>query len=148
MFAQGALALGGIIIGLLVARQRAPRITRRGISDTVPFAQSVAYGDTIYLSGVTAQADGSPIHETDSVAEQTSRVLAVIDKRLALAGVDKSKVLQAQVWLKDITRDFKEMNSAWNAWCGKMEKPVRATVEAKLATPAMLVEIQVTAAAR
>ena len=54
----------------------------------------------------------------------------------------------AQVWLKDITRDFKEMNTAWNEWVGKSDKPVRATVEAKLATPAMLVEIQVTAAAR
>lgn len=54
----------------------------------------------------------------------------------------------AQVWLKDITRDFKEMNTAWNEWVGKSDKPVRATVEAKLATPAMLVEIQVTAGAR
>ena len=96
---QGVLALGGIVVGLLVARQRPPRIVRRGVSDALPFAHSVSYGETVYLSGVTAQADGSPIYEIDSVAEQTKRVLAVIDKRLALAGTDKSKVLQAQVCL-------------------------------------------------
>ena len=38
------------------------------------------------------------------------------------------------------------MNIAWNEWVST-DKPVRATVEARLAKPAMLVEIQVTAAA-
>ena len=137
---------GGLIAGLLFARERGKAITRLGVSGNIPFAHAVVHGDVIYLSGVTAQADGGTIDESDSVKEQTRRVLAVIDQRLALAGVDKSRVLQAQVWLKDISRDFGSMNEAWNEWIGGREKPVRATVEAMLAKPAMLVEIQVTAA--
>ena len=144
MLMQAAAALGGLIVGLLIARRTRPSITRLGVSDK-PFAQAVVHGDTVYLAGVTAQADGSPISENDSVAEQTRRVLDVIDTRLRLAGTDKSRVIQAQVWLKDITRDFDAMNNAWNAWVSHA-KPVRATVESKLAKPSMLVEIQVTAA--
>lgn len=74
-------------------------------------------------------------------------MLSVIDTRLKLAGVERKRVLRATVWLKDITKDFAAMNKAWNEWVGApVNKPVRATVEAKLATPAMLVEIQVEAA--
>ena len=152
MIVHGALALGGLLAGLIIARQQQNRIkspiVRLGVSDALPFAQVVEHSGVVYLSGVTAQADGNPLSESDSVEEQTRRVLAVIDKRLALAGTDKSRVLQAQVWLKDIKRDFKGMNGAWSAWTGATAKPTRATVESNLATPAMLVEIQVMAAAR
>ncbi|MEK7361346.1 MAG: Rid family hydrolase, partial [Pseudomonadota bacterium] len=48
-------------------------------------------------------------------------------------------------WLADIrTRD--EMNQAWLGWVDANNLPARACVEAKLATPDMLVEIAVTAA--
>ena len=153
MLAAGALVIGGL--GLLVAvslvgrtarrqQQRTP-IVRLGVSEQLPFAHATIHGDTAYLAGVTAQADGKPLSEEDSVEVQTSRVLAVIENRLALAGTDKSRLLQAQVWLKDIHRDFNGMNSVWSDWVGS-NKPVRATVEAKLAKPTMLVEIQVVAA--
>ena len=143
---NGLVALGGLLAGLWLARQRVrPSISRIGVSSSLPFAHAVVHGNTVYLSGVTAQADGVAISEDDSVEEQTMRVLAVIDTRLALAGTDKSRVLQAQVWLKDIDRDFAGMNRAWNEWVGS-EKPVRATVESKLAKPSMLVEVQITAA--
>ena len=140
-------ALVGLAVGLLINR-RGRSITRLGTGDQLPFAHAVVHGDTVYLSGVTANADAAngPIAEDDSVEEQTKRVLNVIDERLARAGTDKSKVMHAQVWLKDIG-EFAAMNRAWNAWVGAAEnKPVRATVQATLATPAMLVEIMVTAA--
>ena len=140
-----AIAAGAFLLGLMLAKRPASRpIVRLGVTDAGPFAHAVVHDGIAYLSGVTAQADGSPISADDSVEEQTRRVLNVIDKRLALAGTSRAKLLQAQVWLKDIERDFKAMNGVWNAWV--TEKPVRATVEAKLATPAMLVEIQVVAA--
>jgi enamine deaminase RidA (YjgF/YER057c/UK114 family) len=37
------------------------------------------------------------------------------------------------------------MNEAWIAWTGGKDLPARACVEAKLADPRMLVEVQVTA---
>ena len=70
----------------------------------------------------------------DSVQEQTRRCLDVIDARLKNAGTDKSKVLQAHVWLKDLSKEnFAAMNAAWNAWVGDAKnKPTRATVQAAL----------------
>jgi enamine deaminase RidA (YjgF/YER057c/UK114 family) len=39
------------------------------------------------------------------------------------------------------------MNSVWDTWVHPHEKPVRATVEARLATPDYKVEIQIVALA-
>jgi len=49
------------------------------------------------------------------------------------------------VWVTDI-RNRDEMNAAWTAWADPSNLPARATVEAKLADPRMLVEIMVTCA--
>ena len=69
-----------------------------------------------------------------------------VDALLKEAGTSKSHALSATIWLKDINRDFKGMNEVWNAWVDPENKPVRATVEAAMARPVLLVEIQVTAA--
>jgi enamine deaminase RidA (YjgF/YER057c/UK114 family) len=79
------------------------------------------------------------------VAGQTKQVLARIDALLSKAGTDKSKVLWANVWLTDI-RNREAMNVAWMAWADPKNLPARATVEAKLADPRMLVEIACVAA--
>tara|TARA_B110001452_G_C14848321_1_gene296293 strand:+ start:325 stop:510 length:186 start_codon:yes stop_codon:yes gene_type:complete len=52
------------------------------------------------------------------------------------------------VWLKDIAKDYKAMNEAYSAWVDADNKPIRATVQSLLASPHMLVEIQVTAAVK
>jgi enamine deaminase RidA (YjgF/YER057c/UK114 family) len=67
-----------------------------------------------------------------------------IDDLLAAAGTDKSRLLSATVYLSDI-RHFDEMNAAWEAWIDKTNLPTRATVEARLAAPDILVEIVVIA---
>ena len=69
-----------------------------------------------------------------------------MDSLLEQAGTSKSNLLTAQIWLKDINRDFKGMNEVWNAWLDPENKPVRATVESQMARPQILVEVQVTAA--
>ena len=66
---------------------------------------------------------------------------------LAAAGTDKSRLLEARIWVKDISRDFAAMNAVWNAWIDKQNKPTRVCVEAPMARPSILVEVQVTAAA-
>jgi len=100
---------------------------------------AVVHGDTVYLAGhVAADPAGS-------VAGQTSAILARIDERLAAAGIDKTRVLSASIWLADIAT-FEEMNSVWDAWVAPGHAPARATVEARLARPEYLVEIAVIAA--
>ncbi|MDR0810078.1 MAG: RidA family protein, partial [Gemmobacter sp.] len=80
------------------------------------------------------------------VVRQTRDTLAKIDRFLAAAGTDKTRVLSAVIWLRDIA-DFDRMNEAWDAWIDPAAMPVRATVEARLAGDAYRVEIMVTAAA-
>jgi len=101
-------------------------------------SQAVIRNDTIYLSGMVGEGEG--------VAAQASDILANIDTLLAKAGSDKSKLLQAVIWLTDIST-FAEMNAVWESWIDKANPPARATVEAKLASPKYKIEIMVTAAA-
>jgi enamine deaminase RidA (YjgF/YER057c/UK114 family) len=100
----------------------------------------VVHGDTVYLAGLTADATVGK-----SVAEQTKEILAKIDALLKLGGTDKSKLLQAVIWLQDI-RTVDEFNQVWDAWVIPGQTPARACIEARLQSPAKMVEIQVTAA--
>ncbi len=101
----------------------------------------VIHGDTVYVAGVTSTAEGG-------IAAQTRDVLNKIDGYLARADTDKSRLLSVQIWLKDIDRDFAGMNEVWAEWALPRAMPTRATCEAKLAAPELLVEIIVTAAKR
>ncbi|OOG53200.1 hypothetical protein B0E49_12120 [Polaromonas sp. C04] len=47
-------------------------------------------------------------------------------------GSDKSRLLTAQNWLRDIDRDFAGMNAAWGEWVDPKAVPTRATCEARL----------------
>ena len=103
-------------------------------------SQGVAYGDTIYLAGqVAADTVGT------GVTAQTQAVLEQIDRLLAAAGSDKTRILSATIYLADMAT-FPEMNAAWDAWVAGEHAPARATVEAKLAAPEYRVEIVVVAA--
>jgi enamine deaminase RidA (YjgF/YER057c/UK114 family) len=100
----------------------------------------VVHGDTVYLAGLTAEKTVG-----QSVGEQTKEILARIDELLAKGGTDKSKLVQAMIWLSDI-RIVDEFNKVWDAWVVPGQGPARACVEARLQSPAKLIEIQVTAA--
>ena len=100
----------------------------------------VVHGDTVYLAGLTADKTAG-----QSVAAQTQEILGVIDALLAKAGTDKSKLVQATIWLQDI-RTVDEMNKVWDAWVPPGTAPARACIEARLQSPAKMVEIRVTAA--
>lgn len=79
------------------------------------------------------------------VIGQTKLVLGKVDALLAQAGTSKSNLLTASIWLKDIEKDFSDMNDVWVKWLDPNNKPVRATVQSPMATPKILVEIQVSA---
>ena len=101
-------------------------------------AKAVEYHGFVYLPGVTAQDTGKDIKG------QTAEVLAQIDALLETHGTDKTRLLQAQIWLKHIN-DRPAMNELWSAWLPEGMAPVRACVQAELADPKLLVEIMVTA---
>ncbi len=101
-------------------------------------SKAVEYHGFVYLQGCTAK------DVSKDIKGQTAEVLAQIDTILETHGTDKTRVLQAQIWLKDI-RDRDAMNELWSAWLSKDGAPARACVEANMADPRILVEIMVTA---
>ena len=106
---------------------------------TAILSNAVVHGETVYLAGVVAK------NVDQDVKGQTKQVLDDIDRLLAKCGSNKSKVLQATIWVTDI-RNRAPMNEVYSAWADPKNLPARACVEAKLADPRALVEIMVTAA--
>lgn len=104
------------------------------IEPGVRFSQAVVFGELVFLAGHVGEDPAA------SVLEQTRDILRQIDRQLAAVGTDKSRLLSVQVWLSDIAT-FAEMNQAWDEWVDKTNLPARATVEARLASPAYKVEI-------
>ena len=94
----------------------------------------------LHLTGRTCMPAGP------GVREQVEGLLQIIDETLAKYGSDKRHILFAQVFLKDVIRDFDTMNEVWEAWVDPGFEPARATVQAKMAKEEAMVEIVVTAA--
>jgi enamine deaminase RidA (YjgF/YER057c/UK114 family) len=101
-------------------------------------SKAVEYHGFVYTQGVVASDLSADI------AGQTRDVLAQIDALLETHGTDNTRLLQAQIWLKDIA-DRAAMNEIWSAWLPEGQAPARACVQAVMADPRYLVEIMVTA---
>lgn len=102
-------------------------------------SQAVCHAGTVYLAGQVAD------DVSLDVSGQTRQVLATIDRLLAEAGSDRTRILQANVYLTDVA-DFAAMNAVWDAWVPQGQTPARATVGVKLVAPGYRVEIEVIAA--
>jgi enamine deaminase RidA (YjgF/YER057c/UK114 family) len=102
------------------------------------FSRAVEYHGFVYTQGLV------PRDPELGIEAQVKDVLAQIDEVLELHGTDTTRLLQAQIWLKDIN-DRAALNAAWSAWLPEGQAPARALVQAILADPRWLVEIMVTA---
>jgi enamine deaminase RidA (YjgF/YER057c/UK114 family) len=98
------------------------------------------FNGIIHLAGQVAD------DETADISGQTAQVLAAVDRLLAQAGSDKSRILMTQIYLKNIA-DFAAMNVVWEKWVQQGATPPRATVQATLANEKWLIEVVITAAA-
>jgi enamine deaminase RidA (YjgF/YER057c/UK114 family) len=103
-------------------------------------SQIVVHNSTVYLAGQVAD------DMTAGIEQQTREVIANIERLLDLAGTDNTRILSVTIYLKDVNADFAGMNSVWDQWLPQGSAPARATVEAKLCEPEILVEMSVVAA--
>ena len=103
-------------------------------------SRAVACNGFVFVGGQTAS------DATQDIKGQTAQVLQKIDGFLEKAGLDKTRIVSAQIWLADIQADFAKMNEVWDAWVPQGHTPARATVESPLALPELLIEITVIAA--
>ena len=122
---------------IVSSRAMANDIQRLGTDDP-RMSQVVIHNGVVYCSGQVGP-------NFDTVREQTIETLERCEKLLELAGTDKSRLLTSMCWLRDI-KDAPEFNAVYNEWIDGENKPTRACVQAELARPALLVEVQVTAA--
>ncbi len=79
------------------------------------------------------------------ITAQTRNALEFLDQTLADAGSGKNALLQATVYLPDMSMKA-EMDAVWCDWIGSPENwPQRACVGAELGDDITLIEIVVTA---
>jgi enamine deaminase RidA (YjgF/YER057c/UK114 family) len=97
------------------------------------------YNGVAYLAGQVAD------DSSQDITGQTRQILATIDKLLAAAGTDKTRLLMVQIMVANM-KEFDGMNKAWDEWVPAGNAPPRATIEARLASADYKVEIVVTAA--
>ena len=64
------------------------------------------HNQTVYLSGQV------PDSTRQDISGQTQEVLTKIDQLLTLAGTDKSRLLSAQLFVKNL-EDFQTVNQIW-----------------------------------
>lgn len=102
-------------------------------------SEAAVFNQVVYLAGQIAEDSAQDIRG------QTREVLGHVDRLLAEAGSDKTRILSCQIFLSDIAQ-IGAMNEVWDAWVAGGNAPPRATVQAALAKPEWLIEVVVTAA--
>jgi enamine deaminase RidA (YjgF/YER057c/UK114 family) len=110
------------------------------IETSARVSRAIIFNGIVYLAGSVAE------DRDQDIRGQTQQALTKIDRYLALAGTDKTKLLTSQIWIKDIVNDFAGMNEVWDAWTAPGASPTRATAQCEMGAPNVLVEIIVSAA--
>lgn len=101
--------------------------------------------EAVVVNGLIFTAGQVPTNTDADAQAQVADVLAQIDAILADLGSDKTRIVDATIFLASLD-DYAALNAAWDAWITPGQVPARATVQAKLADPAWKVEIKVVTA--
>jgi 2-iminobutanoate/2-iminopropanoate deaminase len=107
-----------------------------------PYSGVVVAGPFVFVSGQVG-TDPKTGTAPSGVKAQTRNVLTKIEAKLSKAGCSLKDVVKATVFLADI-RGFDEMNEVYRTAFAP-DFPARSTIEAHLARPELLVEIEVVA---
>ena len=105
---------------------------------TQRYSDVCACNGTIYLVERPQTLDAN-------IATQTHEVLAGVEKLLAQAGSDKTRLLMVTIYLRHID-DAVAVNRIWDRWVPQDSAPVRVCVEGKLRHREALLEVAVIAA--
>jgi enamine deaminase RidA (YjgF/YER057c/UK114 family) len=97
-------------------------------------AKAVEYHGFVFTQGMGARNLDADLEA------QTRDVFEQLDALLEQHGTDTTRLLQAQIWLKNMD-DRGRFNELWQAWLPAGGAPARACVQAVLADPRMLVEV-------
>lgn len=110
-------------------------IERHGV--TKRWADMVIHNHTAYFVEVPDDIDQDAASQIDQVLSQT-------EARLVAVGSSKANLLQVIIYLPDPAH-FALLNEKWEAWLPEGQAPTRACIHAKLAAPALAIELIITA---
>ncbi|SOE50731.1 Enamine deaminase RidA, house cleaning of reactive enamine intermediates, YjgF/YER057c/UK114 family [Burkholderia sp. OK233] len=102
-------------------------------------SRAVVHGNTLYIGGQI----GTDLDE--DITTQTRQALEQVDRLLAAAGTNRTKLLSVTLWIKSMD-DFNAMNAVWDAWIDTDEPPARCCGRVEMANPRILFEITAVAA--
>ncbi len=112
------------------------KIQRHGT--TRRYSDSVSHAGSVYLVEVPQSTEAD-------IRTQTREVLDSLERLLAQAGSDKSRLLLATIYLRDM-EDYDAMNELWDTWIPEGCAPARACIQARLAHPGYRIEVVLIAA--
>ena len=107
---------------------------------TFPYSPGAKGGSYVFTAGQVAWDRTGEVVAHGDVTQQTVQTLENVKSVLEEGGADLDDVVKCNVYLKDIA-DFQAMNAVFARYFPK-DPPARTTVQALLAEPEMLVEIE------
>jgi reactive intermediate/imine deaminase len=105
-----------------------------------PYSPGTRGGRLVYTAGQVAWNEQAELVGLGDPAAQTRQVLSNVESILREGGATAADVLKCNVYLADI-RHFEAMNEVFASFFPQ-NPPARTTVQAALAEPEMLVEIE------
>lgn len=105
-----------------------------------PYSPGAKGGNYIFTAGQVAWDNTGEVVAHGDVSRQTVQTLDNVKSVLEEGGASLDDVVKCNVYLKDIA-DFQAMNAVFGRYFPN-DPPARTTVQALLAEPEMLVEIE------
>jgi len=108
-----------------------------------PYSPAIKAGGFIFVSGQAAVDPQTGQVAGSTIEEQTERTLENVKTIVTAAGASLDDVVRVTVYLAEIT-NFSRMNEVYKRYFSH-DPPARTTLEARLAKPELLVEIDAVA---
>jgi len=116
-------------------------VTRSDVpSPALPFSAGMRANGLVFSSGQVGTDPHTGKVSGPDVGSQTRQAIANVKAALEAGGSGLDRIVKTTVFLADI-RLFDEMNAAYKELMPE-PRPARSTVEARLARPELLVEIE------
>lgn len=103
------------------------------------YSQAVRADNFLFVAGQVPLDPRTKKFVEGGIEAQTKRALENVKAIVETAGLSLEKVVKVTIFLKDM-KDFKKMNDVYCTYFVK-ELPARTTVQAQLAVPELLIEI-------
>ena len=118
--------------------------TKKAPAPIGPYNQAVLFNNTLYTSGQIAMDADSGALLTDSIEEETKKVMENLIAILEEAGMGFDNVVKTSIFLSDMN-NFNQVNEVYASYFDEANAPARETVQVARLPKDVNVEISVVA---